>query len=54
MREEEDRKPDAKDEELPIEKYDTLAMWLSGLLVIGLPCLVLLGIIAAVTLLLFG
>ncbi len=37
-----------------LEKKDSLAMWLSGLLVIGLPCLLLILLIVGVTMLLFG
>ena len=37
-----------------LEKHDMSALWLSGLLTIGLPCLVLILIIMGVTMLLFG
>ncbi|MBQ3849353.1 MAG: hypothetical protein IKH21_04875 [Clostridia bacterium] len=45
---------DLEDEELPVEKKDLLAMTISGFLVIGLPCLILILIITAVVLLLFA
>ena len=51
---EREQEPPAEREALPIEKNDTLAMLLSGFIVIGIPCLILIGIITAVTLLLFG
>ena len=37
-----------------LEKKDSLAMWVSGLLVIGLPCLLLILLIIGATWLLFG
>lgn len=37
-----------------LEKKDMPALWLSGLLTIGLPCLLLILIIVGVTMLLFG
>jgi len=37
-----------------LEKRDMPALWLSGLLTIGLPCLLLILIIVGVTMLLFG
>ena len=37
-----------------LEKNDMLALILSGFLTVGLPCLLMLGIIAAVVLLLFA
>ncbi|MBQ6383827.1 MAG: hypothetical protein IJJ42_09595 [Clostridia bacterium] len=37
-----------------LEKKDMPALWLSGLLTIGLPCLLLILIIVGVTILLFG
>lgn len=45
---------DLEDEELPVDKKDLLAMTISGFLVIGLPCLILILIIIAVVLLLFA
>ena len=45
---------DLEDEELPIEKKDLLAMTISGFLVIGIPCLILILLITAVVLLLFA
>ena len=41
-------------EEDRLDKKDPVAMYLSGLLVIGLPCLLLILLIVGVTLLLFG
>ena len=41
-------------DEPQLEKRDMTALWLSGLLTIGLPCLVLILIIMGVTVLLFG
>ncbi len=43
-----------QDEEPLLEKKDPLAMWISGLLVVGLPCLLLILLVVGVTLLLFG
>lgn len=43
-----------EEEELPVDKKDIPAMMLSGLLVIGLPCLLMILLIVGVTLLLFG
>lgn len=43
-----------QDEEPILEKNDPLAMWISGLLVIGLPCLLLILLIVGATVLLFG
>ena len=37
-----------------LEKKDPLAMYLSGILMIGLPCLLLILVILGVTMLLFG
>ena len=37
-----------------LEKKDMPALWLSGLLTIGLPCLLLILLIVGVTILLFG
>ena len=50
---ENDREELLQDEELPIEKNDMLAMVLSGLLTVGIPILLILGIIVGVVLLLF-
>ena len=49
MREDRDR-----EERTEVEKKDQLAMWISGMLVIGLPCLLLILLIVGVTLLFFG
>lgn len=55
MRESERDRQDLAGNENPIlEKKDSLALWLSGLLVIGLPCLLLILLIVGVTVLLFG
>ena len=51
---EQDRREMTGDERVEIEKKDQLAMWISGLLVIGLPCLLLILLIVGVTMLLFG
>ena len=49
-----DRQELAGDEDPILEKKDPTAMWISGMLVIGLPCLVLILLIVAVTFLFFG
>lgn len=55
MRKSELERQELTEEEKPtIEKTDPLAMWLSGLLVIGVPCLVAVLVIVGVTMLLFG
>ncbi len=55
MRESEKARKDLiDDDEFPMEKTDPLAMWISGLLVIGFPCLLLILFIMGVTMLLFG
>ena len=41
-------------EEEPLEKNDRLAMWISGMLVIGLPFLGMIALVAVVVYLLFG
>ena len=51
---EQDKQELLQEEETILEKKDPLAMWLSGLLVIGLPCLLLILLIVGMTLLLFG
>ena len=50
---EKDREELLDDEKLPLEKNDMLAMWISGLLTVGLPILAILGIVIGVVLLLF-
>ncbi len=45
---------DDNDERPVVERKDQLAMWISGVLVIGLPCLILILLIVGVTLLIFG
>ena len=55
MRASEQQKRDLmEDDEPQLEKNDQTALWLSGLLTIGLPCLLLILIIMGVTMLLFG
>ena len=55
MREAEQRKRELLGSDEPqLEKKDMPALWLSGLLTIGLPCLILILLIMGVTLLLFG
>lgn len=55
MREaEHDRKELLDEEEVQLEKHDMLAMYLSGFLTIGLPCLILILVIVGVTVVLFG
>ncbi len=51
---ERDRRGAAEADETPLDKKDTAAMYISGLLVIGLPCLLLVLLIAGITILLFG
>lgn len=41
-------------DQVPVEKKDVLAMWLSGMLVVGVPCLLMILLIVGVTMLLFG
>ncbi len=54
MRRSEQDKQELMEDLPPLEKKDPLAMYLSGLLMIGLPCLLLILLIAGVTILLFG
>ncbi len=55
MRESEQNRREITDEDqLPMEKHDSAALWISGLLTIGLPCLLLILVIVGVTMLLFG
>lgn len=55
MREaEETRRELNEDEPLPLEKNDFLAMCLAGFISIGLPCIIMIGIVVAAVLLLFG
>jgi hypothetical protein len=51
---EENRKEALDEEEVQLEKHDMLALWLSGILTIGIPCLLLILLIVGVTYLLFG
>ena len=54
MRESEKIKQELAGDEPQLEKGDFTALWLSGLLTIGLPCLLLILLIVGVTLFLFG
>ena len=55
MRASEQQKQELLDDSEPqLEKKDQTALWLSGMLMIGLPCLLLILIIMGVTMLLFG
>ncbi len=51
---EENRKELLDEDEVQLEKKDMLAMWISGILTIGLPCLLLILLIVGVTFLFFG
>ena len=51
---EEIRKELVDEDELQLEKKDSAAMMIAGLLTIGLPCLLLVLMIVGVTVLLFG
>ena len=48
------RQESLDDGEIHLEKGDRLALWLSGMLTIGLPCLAMILFIIGVVLLLFG
>ncbi|MBR6955135.1 MAG: hypothetical protein IKH77_08900 [Clostridia bacterium] len=52
--EEQRRELTGEDSDLPLEKKDLPALMVSGLLVVGLPCLLLILLIVGVTLLIFG
>ena len=55
MRASEQQRREMTDDDRPqLEKKDSLALWLSGLLTIGLPCLLLILLIVGVTMLIFG
>ena len=55
MRDSEAQRQELAGEQDPVlEKKDPTAMWISGMLVIALPCLLLILLIVAVTFLLFG
>ena len=55
MRASEEQRRELAGEEGPqLEKHDMTALWMSGLLTIGLPCLLLILLIVGVTYLLFG
>ena len=45
MRASEENRKEALEEEVQLEKHDMLALWLSGILTIGLPCLLLILLI---------
>lgn len=51
---ESDRRELLDEEDVPLEKNDLFAMYLSGFLTIGLPCLILILVIIGVTVVLFG
>ncbi len=51
---EKDRQELTDQEDLPLEKRDMFALFTSGLLTIGLPCLLIILLIVGVTVLLFG
>lgn len=51
---EQERQELLEDDQPQVEKKDLLAMCLSGLLMIGLPCLALILVIIGVSFLLFG
>lgn len=48
-----DPRGEQEENDLHLEKNDRLAMWLAGLLTVGLPCLLLIALIIVITLLLF-
>ncbi len=54
MRESEQNRRELAEGEVQLEKKDPAALMLSGLLTIGLPCLLLIMLIIGVTVLLFG
>ena len=51
---EENRNEALEEEDLPLEKNDLPALYISGFLMIGIPSLLLIDVIIGVTLLLFG
>ena len=51
---EQNRRELTDDDSLPLEKKDSMALWLSGMLTIALPCLLLILLIVGVTMLIFG
>lgn len=51
---ESDRRELLDEEDVQLEKNDLFAMYLSGFLTIGLPCLILILVIIGVTVVLFG
>ncbi len=53
-RSEEERQEMLEDEKPRLEKKDQLAMYISGVLMIGLPCLLLILLVVGVTVLIFG
>ena len=54
MRESEKIRQELTEESPQLEKKDPMALWLSGMLMLGLPCLLLILLIVGVTMLLFG
>ena len=52
--EEQRRELGGEDGDLPLDKKDMPALMISGLLVVGLPCLLLILLIVGITLLFFG
>ena len=54
MRASEENRKEALEEEVQLEKHAMLALWLSGILTIGLPCLLLILLIIGMTFLFFG
>ncbi len=54
MRASEEQRRELVGEDSQLEKKDMLALVLSGLLTVGLPCLLLILLIAGATILLFG
>lgn len=49
-----EQRPDRESEGQMLEKHDMLAMWLAGMLTVGLPVLLIVAIVTVVILLLFG
>ena len=55
MRPSEEHRQDLLDKDEPdLDRKDSIALWLSGRLTIGLPCLLMILLIVGVTMLLFG
>ena len=49
-----DPKKDAEEDQIPLERGDKLAMWIAGVITVGLPCILLIGLIIVVTVLIFS